>query len=454
MLAGLWLCASALGAPVAEEIVVHGDPFARWDDTRWWVATEQTIPTGVLLGTDDANAFRSLAWQARAVVACSLPGRDRDQRRRVRCALEDVALQAATVDRWQRPSDRAEIDATISELEDALREVRVELVADARGAVVAVDVPQAGGVQASALRHISRQLLQPFHLRLPPGGTVVGRQWMSMDDPLIVVPDTLHTRSNITVVHEGAEADGVHVIQTVGAAQAFIVYDNHGGDRPMSPSDRAWKHLAPEGEEQEREYEVGFAMRLTSVAVYAPSDGYIRERAWVVAGLGVAGDLVLRVPFPTAPLFDDTQRVCLTVDLDLGVDDIELEDSGFRATCAPVEGGTRACLEVVDPERWPRRLAELVCTGRSSSLVMKPVFAFDPDDDISDGVQIARSVDALRAAFRTELPDAPGILAGGACGVTDGLLWMRLAPEPRRQACTLVVGEDEVVVPVRLVRGL
>ena len=32
-----------------EEIVVVGDPFARWDGTRWYVATELVTPLGLQL---------------------------------------------------------------------------------------------------------------------------------------------------------------------------------------------------------------------------------------------------------------------------------------------------------------------------------------------------------------------------------------------------------------------
>jgi len=173
-----------------------------------------------------------------------------------------------------------------------------------------------------------------------------------------------------------------------------------------------------------------------------------------------ARDMHIEVPFPTAPIYPDKdQRICLGVNVDLGVDHTEAEAGGFRVTCEPQEGRTQACLTVLEPERgWPTRVPRLVCRGNEDKLVMKPVPAFDPTEDPWDGVVIARNVDLVRAVFRVPgAEDAYGVLdpeGYGQCGIEDGYLWMVVPGAPRRQACLLDVEDGRAVVPIRLVKRL
>ena len=49
---GPWIVSAAVEAAdeeVAEEIVVWGDLFARWDDTRWMITTEVVLPYAMTL---------------------------------------------------------------------------------------------------------------------------------------------------------------------------------------------------------------------------------------------------------------------------------------------------------------------------------------------------------------------------------------------------------------------
>jgi len=176
--------------------------------------------------------------------------------------------------------------------------------------------------------------------------------------------------------------------------------------------------------------------------------------AWALAAL--AGPLELRIPFPTEPIFDGAQQICVDVDVDLGVPPIEVDDGRFTVSCFSEQGHTEACIAVSNPERWPTRMPSLVCPGSVRNLVVTPILAFDPTEDISDGVEILRRLTMVQVAFRVpDLQDRTGILPGGTCGVTDGFLWMNLHSEPRRQQCTLIAPDGgEQLVPIALVNRL
>jgi hypothetical protein len=172
--------------------------------------------------------------------------------------------------------------------------------------------------------------------------------------------------------------------------------------------------------------------------------------------LAPARDIRLKMPFPTQPIYEgQEQTVCLSVNVSLGVDPTESEVGDLRVQCTPDGERTEACLTLTVPERWPRRPPTLTCEGTQHTLTMQPVPAFDPTDDVWDGVVIARNVDVVRAVFRLPgVVDAYGSLEGGSCGVKDGTLWMVVPPEPKRQTCYLALPDDEVPIPIRMVKRL
>ena len=55
---------------VFEEIIVYGDLFARWDKTRWFIATELGVPGSLTLQKSANNEFNADSLQIRTVVQC------------------------------------------------------------------------------------------------------------------------------------------------------------------------------------------------------------------------------------------------------------------------------------------------------------------------------------------------------------------------------------------------
>jgi hypothetical protein len=168
---------------------------------------------------------------------------------------------------------------------------------------------------------------------------------------------------------------------------------------------------------------------------------------WTVAA--IAAPLVVRVPVPTTTLYDVADRVCLTVPTAQSIDPTEVDDGRFELTCSADGSRAEVCLKLLLAE-WPERVAPLDC----GPVRLVPVPAFDPGESIGDGVRILRRVSLVQASFRAPMPDAPGLLPGGRCGVTNGQLWVVAPPQPKHQACTLVTAEGERVVPVTLVDRL
>jgi len=174
----------------------------------------------------------------------------------------------------------------------------------------------------------------------------------------------------------------------------------------------------------------------------------------LLASLAMAGPITVKVPFPTSTMYDDQpDRVCLTVS---GLHDVTptvVDDGWFEASCGTADGRLEVCLTLLQPS-WPKRVAPVVCEAVEGQLRVVPVRAFDPSEDVLDGVRILRT-DVIQGTFRTpNLPDSPGILDGGGCGVREGHLWVKSSRSERHQRCTLVVDGEDLVIPILVVPKL
>jgi len=163
-----------------------------------------------------------------------------------------------------------------------------------------------------------------------------------------------------------------------------------------------------------------------------------------------AGPVTVRVPFPTRRMYEQPDQVCLSLEGYPPIRPVVVDDGRFEATCRTEGGALRLCLTLLTPE-WPKRVAPLECGGENL-IRLRPVPAFDPQENIWDGVRIARGANLVQATFRADgVPDAPGILPGGSCGIHDEQLWVKTGVETKHQSCLLVLPTGEVEVPVRLV---
>ena len=162
----------------------------------------------------------------------------------------------------------------------------------------------------------------------------------------------------------------------------------------------------------------------------------------------------IRVPVPTTRLYDKPDRVCVRSRRFFGLQPVEMDDGRFEVSCGLDDGTPRVCMTLLLDE-WPSRIAPFTC-GDDPVYEIVPIPAFDPTEDIWDGVSVRRDVTIVAGSFDAgDLKEAAGLLPGGECGVIDHRFWFQAPSEPREQTCTLVLRDgSERQVPIRQVRRL
>ncbi|MEN0063326.1 MAG: hypothetical protein AAGA48_14330 [Myxococcota bacterium] len=176
-----------------------------------------------------------------------------------------------------------------------------------------------------------------------------------------------------------------------------------------------------------------------------------------VASAWAAPSVVVDVPFPSRRVFDDTpDRVCLTLEYRGKATSSKSQMSDFDVDCIVDKGRMSVCLTLLSPD-WPTYVPPVQCGNDEDLAVrMRPKRAYDPTEDIWDGVAIVQGVMLYKAAYRVpKHPDVPGIMNQGKCGITDELFWFETRNPNHRQSCILVMeDQSERTIPIRLVQRL
>lgn len=178
-------------------------------------------------------------------------------------------------------------------------------------------------------------------------------------------------------------------------------------------------------------------------------------------GVALAGGTRLDMPVPLEPHPSDT-NVCAVVDgADLDLPSTTMDDGRWEVSCSARDGRYRVCLKVL-ATHVPRRPVPLRCEGERTWLEVRPVVAYDRDDDPRDGVSVIRGTREAMF-FVTDLPAATGVMEPGACAVMvtglpgGGQLTTFVVRPVRRlrrdRTCTLTFADSSTLdVPVRAVR--
>jgi hypothetical protein len=223
------LVALALGAHAAEpeEIIVYGDPFARWRGTRWLVETDLLEPLGTTFAMDENKAFATHLFQLRAVLACDLEGEATKKRAEVGCAIEDIAILPTSLRDYKLASERDRVDEVLQAMDAKLTGMTVQLQVDAAGGVTNFDLE---GVDADNLRERSAQetmrqvvarAVSGFHLRVPEQYRG-GGEWAEYRSALMDMSSLVGSRGNSTLVHRLSLIDGHPILQTAGEGATAI----------------------------------------------------------------------------------------------------------------------------------------------------------------------------------------------------------------------------------------
>jgi hypothetical protein len=328
-----WWIAAAFAADkkdVAEEIIVYGDDFARWDNTRWLVQTELMLPLGVTFASEQNQAFFSHAFQIRAVIACDKDAKLSRKRWEVSCEIEDVGLLVTTFRQWRRERDREVVQKVLDELDAKLTGLDIQMQVDETGGVTNFDLEglvadnsRERNIQES-LRQVVSRMMAGFHLRIPDHAQRAG-QWIEYHSELMDIPSLTSSRGSSTMVHLVTPyKDGLQIVQTVGEGSASVNLPSYS--KEVFSTSRTSEAVevdsgksagfgavggatadAPElnpipssdGPGTESDIEATFAMKASGVAVFRKSDGIMSERVWVVTGMPTAsaGGGTLSAPF-------------------------------------------------------------------------------------------------------------------------------------------------------------
>jgi len=162
------------------------------------------------------------------------------------------------------------------------------------------------------------------------------------------------------------------------------------------------------------------------------------------------------VPFPSRRVFRDVpDRVCLEMAYRGNAKSTTSEVPGFEVTCKVEDDVVRVCVTLLEPT-WPAYVPTVQCGSGDAAVQMRPVRAYDPTEEIWDGVALLQRVMIYKAAYRVPgHPDVPGIMDKGRCGIRDETFWFETRQAAHRQSCVLVMeDQSERVVPIRLVQQL
>ncbi len=289
---------------VAEEIFVFGDPFARWDGTRWLVRTELMVPIGMRFTSDANEAFWTHAFQVRAVLACDKDERLGKRRYEVNCKLEDVAVQATTRSRFRSESGRAMVQRVLDQIDAKLTGAALQLQVRDDGSVGDVDLEglettnRRESQMAETLRQVVSRIALGFHMRIPDGGNRAGR-WAEYKSALMSLPSVQASMGSSTVMHYVSDYKGHKLVQSIGEGSVSvpIPVQDTGSEIVAADVGESSSDSVPDmssgvgGVSGGNVYDVDatFDLALDGVAIYDPDTGIMEERVWSLRGSITAG---------------------------------------------------------------------------------------------------------------------------------------------------------------------
>lgn len=317
---GLALLSFAVAAPeddISEEIIIYGDDFARWDDTRWLVQSELILPLGARFASDRNRAFTSYAFQIRTVIGCSKDAKLSKRKWEVSCEIEDIGILATSQRHWRRDKDRQMVQEILDQIDAKITGARVQMQVDLHGGLNNFDIE---GIDASndrereiqeTLRQIVSRVMVGFHLRIPDHAQR-GGQFVEYRSELMDLPSLTSSRGTSTLVHlvtPDRPRKGLQLLQTVGEGVASVSLPVATTTDPfhasledpgtLASSDEgggmsgkgALSAEAPDGataDEQESTAEITYALKATGVALFEKETGIMTERVWACHGFPTA----------------------------------------------------------------------------------------------------------------------------------------------------------------------
>jgi hypothetical protein len=311
---GAFAAPEAADKPADDEIIVYGDQFARWDNTRWLLQSELLLPLGMDFASDDNKGFRSFGFQIRAVVLCDKDAQLSKKRWEVSCAIEDIGILATTENRWRTDVDRALADGVLADVDARLTKATVQMQVDEEGGITNFDIEgiDATNVRERRIQETTRQMMarvmSGFHLRIPDQAQRTG-QWVEYNSELIDLPSIAAARGSSMLLHQVSPYKDSQLVQTVGEGAVTVNLPKDSRD-PFSGAsanlDSITNTTAPSGiggpaprqlssvgaastyTDRESTIPATFKVEASGVALFEKSSGIMTERVWQVTGRATA----------------------------------------------------------------------------------------------------------------------------------------------------------------------
>lgn len=265
--------AAAAEDEAVEEIVVWGDLFARWNDTRWMVTTELALPYAFSFMKDENLGFPSREFQYRTVVRCNKQWRLGRHKYEVDCVIEDFAMQAA-IDRERiKAEDIEDASAVLHEIDAKLTGAALQLQVADDGRVTdlsLVGVPNSNRRQSEieeTLRQVLSRVVVGFNLKLQEYNQLHEGKWQEYNSTLMTLPmppGIGGAPGSSLVVHYLNRYKGHVLVQSIGKGVVQI----------------------PVGSQS-----LTFENDLIGVSIFDEDDGFMIERVWALQGVPTASNI-------------------------------------------------------------------------------------------------------------------------------------------------------------------
>ncbi len=254
-----------------EEIVVYGDLFARWDDTRWFIETEIGLPFPMMLQREQNDEIRANAMQIRAILRCNKTAQLRRKRFEVDCVLEDVGLQAVPFrnDRSKRKLETGQ--KVLDEIDAKLTDASLQLQVADDGRVTNIDLEgvSKSNSRVSAIQETLRQIMSRvvvgFDMKLRKGNQLHEGKWPEYNSNLMtmpVPPSITGVSGSSMLMHYLNRYQGHILVQSIGKGVVGM----------------------PIPDPREGEKMVNYKTNFIGVSIFDFEEGYMIERVWALTG--------------------------------------------------------------------------------------------------------------------------------------------------------------------------
>ena len=251
---------------IDDEVVVWGDLFARWDNTRWLIKTEMGLPYGLVLQRDENTEFPTNELQVHTILACNKDWKLSRRKYEVGCSFEDFAIQANIARRRVREIDVDDAQAVLNEIDSKLQgaSVTLQVADDGRVLNIGLDgLPRQNRRQSliqETLRQIVSRLVTGYNLKLQKFNQLHEGKWVEYNSNLMSIPlpnGVSGSMGSNILQHYLNRYRGHVVVQSIGKGTTVV-----------------------EG--------ITISTDLIGVSIFDDRQGFMTERVWALEGTPTA----------------------------------------------------------------------------------------------------------------------------------------------------------------------